>query len=205
LSNGPTWYPGIGADEEIAKLERLVGQITAFWAKVEDELFVIFMFAIAGDSLNIFVDIEPCRAVFFSFSSFEGKMRMLHNAMCARFRNDDRTLNDWRELRKACISLAGLRNEIAHLIACPKYSADPRAIATVRLRPPFWKPSGGADFEDQGYSWNELTQALRPFWGYDPTLNIPPDVAKRLTFRIHQFGLGLKPPSPSPETPAPTP
>lgn len=40
-----TWYPGVGADDEIARLERLIGKITAYWAQVEDGLFTVFVFA----------------------------------------------------------------------------------------------------------------------------------------------------------------
>jgi hypothetical protein len=85
LSNGPIWYPGVGADEEIAKLERLVGKITAFWAEVEDELFAIFMFAVAGKwRVEAMADVEPYRAVFFTFSSYEGKTTIFSSGLSAR-------------------------------------------------------------------------------------------------------------------------
>jgi hypothetical protein len=107
LSTGPTtWYPGVGADEEIAKLERLVGKITAFWAEVEDELFAIFMFAVSGKWwMDAMAEVEPYRAVFFTFSSYESKMRMLHNAMRVRFESNEKIWTEWKELRKACNDL----------------------------------------------------------------------------------------------------
>ena len=48
MANPVTFYPGIGADEEIARLERLLGKITAYWAQVEDGLFNLFVVALAG-------------------------------------------------------------------------------------------------------------------------------------------------------------
>jgi hypothetical protein len=43
-----TWYPGVGADDEIARLEHLVGKITTYWAEIEDSLFTLFIFALAS-------------------------------------------------------------------------------------------------------------------------------------------------------------
>ena len=83
LATGVTFYPGIGADEATKELNSLVGQITAAWAGVEDGLFEIFVIAIAG---TFFVEnIAPYRAVFFTFSAYEGKMRMTNNAMKGRY------------------------------------------------------------------------------------------------------------------------
>ena len=50
--NPETFYPGVGADEEIAKLERLVGKITAYWAQVEDQLFNLFVVVLANGRPN---------------------------------------------------------------------------------------------------------------------------------------------------------
>lgn len=188
-----TWYPGVGADEEIARLERLVGKITAYWAQVEDGLFTIFVFAVAGTFAV--GDLQPVRAVFFTFSSFEGKMRMLHNAMRQRFRDDPDTIAQWMDLRKALNDFAAIRNEIAHLIPRPKYTLNPTAKAIVRLSPPFWKPSPdedvGLEFEQRGYSWDQLTQAIAPFWGFDRSLNIY-DTSPRLSKRVDDFHLRLQ-------------
>jgi hypothetical protein len=195
LSMEATFYPGIGADEEIAKLERLVGKITGSWAEAEDQLFTIFVFAVAGTwSVR---DIEPYRAVFFSFNSYDSKMRMVHNAMRTRFRDDENTKTEWGELRKSMNDFSKLRNKIAHLIPRPKYSSNPNAKAVVRLAPPFWKPTEEIEFEKTGYSWDELTQALAPFWGFDPSLNILDKSHTRLSYRLHQFSKRLQPPSPS--------
>jgi hypothetical protein len=189
-----TWYPGLGADEEIARLEQLVGKITAQWAEIEDSLFMIFVFAVAGKWAV--GDIEPYRAVFYTFSSYENKMRMLHNAMKARFPSDSSAMNEWQELRKSLNDFSKLRNEIAHLIPRAKYSRDQRAKAIVRLAPPFWTPGDPerAEFEQRGYSWDELTKALAPFWGYDPSLNIRTAAQPRLAYRLYQFQQRLQAP-----------
>ncbi len=46
-----TFYPGIGADDEMNELKRLVGDFTAYWTQVEDGMFQLFVVAIAGDWL----------------------------------------------------------------------------------------------------------------------------------------------------------
>lgn len=192
MDKSVTFYPGVGADAEIARLQGLVGQITGYWAQVEDQLFEIFVISVAGRWL---VDLEPYRAVFFTFSSFEAKMRMTHNAMKVRYGKDESIITEWRALRISLNEFAGLRNEIAHLIARPKYSRDPKAKAVVRLSPPFWKPAGDKfdpDFEKRGYSWDELTQALAPFWGYDPNLNIRDTSHQNLGSRLHKFTESLQ-------------
>jgi hypothetical protein len=113
VSKDVTWYPGIGADDEIARLQRLVGKITAYWAELEDSLFTIFVFALAGTwSIR---DVEPYRAVFYTFSSYEGKMRMLHNAMKQRFRNDPETMEEWLKLRN--LSMISRRSGMKLLIS----------------------------------------------------------------------------------------
>jgi hypothetical protein len=187
------WYPGEGADEEIARLQQLVGKITAYWAELEDSLFTVFVFALAG-TLNV-GSIEPYRAVFFTFPSYDAKMRMLHKAMKARFPKGSDIMNEWLELRKSLNAFADLRNEIAHLIARPKYFRDPKVKAIVRLAPPFWKPDNHEliEFEQRGYSWDELTKALAPFWGFDPSLNIPPTGEPRLASRLDKFHERLQP------------
>lgn len=183
LSNGVTFYPGIGADEEIEKLERLIGKITAFWAQVEDSLFNLFVVAIAGTWPN---EIRPYRAVFFTFSAYEGKMRMLNNAMKARFGDNKEIAEEWRELKKVLDDTAKLRNEIAHLVPAAKGSRDKDAKADVRLVPPL-STFQERDFDKLGYSWDQLTQALAPFWSFDPGLNIWDTSHTMLGYRVQEF------------------
>jgi hypothetical protein len=115
--------------------------------------------------------------------------------MRARFQNDENTLNQWSKLRKELNDFSGLRNEIAHLIPRPKYSRDQNAVAVVRLVPPFWKPAPGIEFEERGFSWIELSRALAPFWGFDPSLNIAETSNQRLSYRLDQFTQNLKAPA----------
>ncbi len=181
-----TWYPGIGADEEIARLEHLVGKITAFWAGVEDHLFTVFLAAIAGTPTVH--GIRPYRAVFFTFSAYEGKMRMTDNAMKARFGENEKVMLEWIKLKKALDGASKLRNEIAHLVPMAKGTQDQNAKANVRLVPPFWKSiSRDLDFDEMGYSWDQLTKALAPFWGFDPSLNIYDTSQSTLGYRLQEF------------------
>lgn len=206
-----TFYPGVGADEAIAELHGLVGQITATWAEIEDQLFTLFVIAISG-TWHV-GHLGPYRAVFFTFSSFEGKMRMVHNAMKARYGDHKETSSEWDTLRRALNDFAKLRNEIAHLVPNALGNTDPNAKAHVRLLPPVWK-SGPANYVDNppenfGYSVNELWQALAPYWGYHPRihgLSAPSGEASHaLGYRLQQFALKLLPPLPSPPAaPSPT-
>ena len=193
MSNGVTFYPGVGADEEIERLERLVGKITGFWAQVEDSLFELFVVAIAGKWLV--GDVRPYRAVFFTFSAYEGKMRMLNNAIRARYGENEGLMKEWTTLKKDLGGAAALRNEIAHLIAAAKGSVDRDAKANVRLVPALWKSSfQERDFDKLGYSWDQLTQALAPFWSYDPSLNIWDTGRTMLGYRVQEFTRKLPPP-----------
>ncbi len=200
LSNGVTFYPGIGADEEIEKLERLVGKITAYWAQVEDQLFSLFVAAVAGGP-PMDHQLGPYRAVFFTFSSYEGKMRMVHNAMKARYAANEELMTEWGELRKRINGFAALRNEIAHLTPMAKGTQDPKATAVVRLVPPFWKGFPNPDFDKGGYSWAELTTALASFWSFDPSLNIWETSHQMLGYQLQQFIMKLMPPPLSAEAP----
>jgi hypothetical protein len=200
LTNGNTFYPGIGADEAMAELHGLVGQITSTWAEVEDGLFHIFVIAIAG---TFFVgDLRPYRSVFFTFSSYEGKMRMVHNAMNTKYSNDEDVSAEWKELRRALNGFASLRNDIAHLIPKAKTSTDPTAKANVRLVPAFWRSAFQEhDFDKAGYSIDELWQALAPYWGYHPRINLNPpsgEARYQLGYRLQQFAEKLEPSRPSP-------
>lgn len=190
-----TFYPGVGADAEIEKLERLVGKIMGFWAQVEDGLFNVFVVAITGTLVA--GDIRPYRAVFFTFSAYEGKMRMVDNAMKARFRENNQIIDEWGALKKSLDSASALRNTIAHLTAMAKATPDKDLKANVRLVPPFWKgTSQERDFDTLGYSWNELTQALAPFWGFDPSLNIWDTSHHTLGYRLDEFARKLGLPRP---------
>ncbi len=195
MANPVTFYPGIGADEEIARLERLLGKIAAYWAQVEDGLFNLFVVALAGTWL--IGDVRPYRAVFFTFSSYEGKMRMVNNAMKSRYGADEKIMAECAELQKSLNGLSALRNEIAHLTPMAKGTQDREAKAVVRLVPPFWKGAfQNADFEKGGYSWAELTRALAPFWSFDPSLNIWHTTHTMLGYRLQEFTKRLEPPHP---------
>jgi hypothetical protein len=114
LTNRGAFYPGVGADEAIAELHNLVGQITATWAGVEDELFHVFVVAIAGTwSVQ---DVHPYRAVFFEFPSYESKRRMVDSAIKARYGENKEVMGRWKQLRSSLNGFSSLRNEIAHLI-----------------------------------------------------------------------------------------
>jgi hypothetical protein len=205
LTNGVTFYLGIGADEAVAELHGLVGEITAKWAGVEDQLFQLFVVALAGTWLV--GDIRPYRAVFFTFSSYEGKMRMVHNAMKARYGEDKEIMGEWKELRDRLNGFSELRNEIAHLSPTTKPSTDPTAKANVRLIPPFWKSFQPAEFDRLGYSIDELWQALAPYWGYHPRIHglSPPGNgwSYQLGYCLQEFSMKLQPLAvpPPPSTP----
>ncbi len=199
MTNAVTFYPGLGADEAIAELHGLVGEIAAFWAHVEDGLFELFVTAIAGTWLV--GDVRPYRAVFFTFSSYESKMRMVQNAMRARFCENGEITREWLELRKSLNGASELRNEIAHLVPMAKGSLDQNARANVRLVPPFWKAiHQERDFDELGYSHSQLLQALAPFWGFDPRINRFDVPDQTLRYRLRQFALKLEPPR-SPTSP----
>jgi hypothetical protein len=83
MADENTWYPGVGADAAIAALERAVGKFTGYWAQVEDGLFELFVVALVGTHLT--QGLQIYRGIFFTFSSFESKMRLLNNAMRSRF------------------------------------------------------------------------------------------------------------------------
>jgi hypothetical protein len=205
LTNETTFHPGIGADEAMAELHGLIGQITSNWAEVEDGLFHLFVTALAGTwSVG---DLRPYRSVFFTFNSYEQKMRMLNNAMKARYGDDetpragntasarrlarkgrevkssakkvcaDTISTEWKALKKALDDFADLRNTIAHLIPKAKSSTDPT-----------------------GYSIDQLRQALAPYWGYHPRISLnPPGGATnhQLSYRLQQFAMKLQPAPPS--------
>ena len=164
-----TPYPGVGAVEEIDKLELLVGKITGYWAQIEDQLFNIFVAVLARGYPDA-NDIAPYRAVFFTFSSYEAKMRLVNNAIKQRYETGDSILNEWDGLRKKLNKFSDLRNEIAHLVATVRGLEDRTTTAVARLVPPFWKAYPQTSFDDAGYSWQELTDALKPFWGFNPAL-----------------------------------
>lgn len=194
-----TLHPGIGSDQKTNELQNLVGQITSTWAGVEDQLFQVFVVALAGTWLV--GDVRPYRAVFFTFSSYEGKMRMTHNAMKSRFGENKQTMEQWKVLRTALDGFSGLRNEIAHLIPMAKPITDPNAEANVRLIPAFWKNTLQVkDFSSTGYSVDELWQALKPYWGYHPRIGPPPpgEEGYQLSYRLQQFANALSPLRPSP-------
>jgi hypothetical protein len=111
-----------------------------------------------------------------------------HQTPCKAPRRAEGALTKWKALRKSMNDFSALRNEIAHLISRPKYSLDPAATAVVRLVPPFWKPTEGEiEFEKRGYSWDQLTHAIAPFWGYDPSLNIRDASQPKLIARLDDF------------------
>jgi hypothetical protein len=195
LGTGGTFYPGVGTDEATAELYNLVGQITGTWAQVEDGLFNVFVVALAG---SLFVsDLRSYRAVFFSFSSYESKMRMTNNAMKSRYGNNEKIKAEWNVLRSALDGFSRLRNEIAHLVPMSKSSTDPTARANVRLVPPFWRSAfQETDFDKLGYSIDELWEALRPYWGYHPRISLNPpsgEEAHQLGYRLQQFAKRLSP------------
>jgi hypothetical protein len=200
MSGGQVFYPGVGADEAMSELNKLVGQITANWANVEDGLFQVFVLAIAGTGLV--QDIRPYRAVFFTFGSYEGKMRMVHNAMKTRFADEANVMGNWMVLRKALNGYAELRNEIAHLIPMAKSFTEPTTPANVRLIPAFWKGlHDGKEFDEAGYSFKEVWKALKPYWGYHPYFDPEPQQGEeryQLAFRLQQFAMGLERQRPSP-------
>jgi hypothetical protein len=196
-----TSYPGIGADAGIDALHRTVGEITAFWAGVEDSLFTTFFVALTGNWAG---DIRPYRAAYFAISSAEGKMRMVDSAMKVRFVDDVVILKEWEELRKSFNKAAELRNKIAHLVPMAQGSADPNAKANVRLVPPFWKGAPArmqarGDFNKQGFSLDELLYEMAAFWGYRPPI-MRTDVPEPLAYRLQQFSMKLLPPIPSPQS-----
>jgi hypothetical protein len=180
VGEGVTFYPGVGAEEAIAELHSLIGQITADWARIEDGLFTVFVLALVGSFPED--QLGPYRAVFFTFSSYEGKMRMVNNAMNARYGGNEKVKAEWRELRKALDDFARLRNEVAHLYPAAKSWTDPTAKANVRLVPPFWRSCSSAyDFDSFGYSVDELWQALPPYWGYHPRISLTHPTARLAT------------------------
>jgi hypothetical protein len=199
LTNGQTFYPGIGADEAIAELHNLVGRITASWAEVEDQLFQVFVIAVAGTWLV--GDIRPYRAVFFAVSSYGTKMRLVHDAMKARYGENGEVLSSWKDLKGSLDGFSELRNKIAHLVPMARPSIDPTAKANVRLVPPFWKSSfPERDFDKLGYSVDQLWQALGPYWGYHPRIHGPsPPIegpSHQLGYRLQEFIKKIQPPIP---------
>lgn len=184
-----TWYPGIGSEEATERLHRLVGKITAHWALVEDSLFELFIVALTGKT---WVDnFAPYRSVFFSFSSYEGKMKMIDAAMRSRYANDDAKLQKWIIIRKDCNSYSQIRNTVAHPIPTCKSSQDPNAHANVRLIPARWKSdlsiSRSNDFDKLGYSESELWDAIANFFGVNEMKPLEPIHNYQLPYRIHEF------------------
>lgn len=196
-----TFHPGIGADEEIAKLQRAVGEITGFWAQIEDGLFHLFVVAIAGTWLV--ADLRPYRAVFFNFTQYNTKRQMVDNAMKARFGDNEEIMAEWSELRKALNGAAEVRNRVAHLVPMAKSSTDPTAKANVRLIPPFWRQTSlSKEFDELGFSLEELFRAFAPYRGYHPQFWTPEMPSHQLGYRLQEFAFKLAPPRPPPSTPA---
>ena len=126
-------------------------------------------------------------------------MRMVHNAMKARYGDNKEVMSSWKELRDSLNDFSELRNEIAHLTPMAKSSTDPAAKADVRLVPPFWKSSfQERDFDKLGYSVDELWQALGPYSGYHPRIHglSPPGegLSYQLGYRLQEFIKKLQPP-----------
>ena len=150
-------------------------------------------------------DLRPYRAVFFTFSSYEGKMRMVHNAMKARYGANEEIMGEWKDLRDGLNGFNDLRNKVAHLTPTTKPSPDPNAKAHARLIPPFWKSLRPLEFEGTGYSADELWQALAPYWGYHPRIHglNPPNselsspIGSRLQALSLKLGLPVARSSPS--------
>jgi len=99
---GPqTFYPGVGADAAMQDLLHLVGQITSNWASVEDQIFQVFVVALSGKWPM--QDIYIYRSAFFSFNSYEQKMRMVDSAMKARFKDQADIIEEWTKLKNLWI------------------------------------------------------------------------------------------------------
>jgi hypothetical protein len=194
-----TFYPGIGADEEIARLHHAVGEITGFLAQIEDGLFHLFVVAIAGKWLV--GDIRPDRAVFFTPTTYNPKRQMVDNAMKARFGDNEEIMAEWTELKKALNGAVEIRNRVAHLVPMAKTSTDPNAKATVRLVPAFWKQtSQSKEFDELGLSLEELLHAFAPYRGYHLQYWTPDMPRHQLGYQLQQFALKLSPPRPPQST-----
>ena len=89
--------------------------------------------------------------------------------MKVRFRENEEITREWLELRKSLNGASQLRNEIAHLVPMAKGTTDQNAQANVRLVLPFWKAQE-REFDELGYSHDQLLQSLAPFWGLDPRI-----------------------------------
>lgn len=189
ITYSATWYPGRGADSKIAELEQMVGKVVANWAVVEDSMFELFFGAVTN--WDIGADIETLRSLFFTFSSYEQKMRMLNNVMKTKLRNDPDRLKIWVHLKKRIDGYSAVRNDIAHLLASCKGSTDPEALANVRLVPPFWKSSnmghGSDDFDKVGYSIEDLWRAVSPYWGHHPRTEPYEKSDTQLAYQVQQF------------------
>jgi hypothetical protein len=180
---------------ELRSPARCIGQL--LWCLVfdrgVDHLFHVFVVALAG----VVSDLRPYRAVFFTFSSYEAKMRMTNNAMKSRYGKNENIIIEWNVLRRALDGFARLRNEVAHLVPMARSSTDPKAAANVRLVSPFWRSAFQEDdFDKLGYSIDELWEALRPYWGYHPRISLNPpngEEAHQLAYRLQQFAMRLPP------------
>ena len=104
------------------------------------------------------------------------------------------------KVKKLVDRFSSLRNEVAHLTPVTQSSTDPEAKANVRLVPPFWKGIiNEKEYSKIGYSFDELWQKLKDFWGYHPrikyNLQDGEEIYHQLSYRLAEFTKTLLEPS----------
>jgi hypothetical protein len=95
---------------ESAALHQAVGDCILAWARVEMVLSYVFDFTVASES-------RVSHAVIGAVRSFEARLKMIGDAVIARFPDEaDEIRTDWKLLYNLCSSQNQLRNQVAHSI-----------------------------------------------------------------------------------------
>ena len=206
MSGATTLYPGVDADDQIAAAKLMIGEITSFWAQVEDALFELFVVSLTGH-FGRAGDLRPYRAVFFAGNSYELKVRMINAAFLVRYAEQSAAnksiISAGGSLKKDLDAAAKFRNKMAHLVPMTIGTPDPNARANVRFLPPFWKGAAmSVDIKMEGYSISEVCDLFSGFSGFDPRCPWPTFRARPTLFeQLRRLASEL---SPIPENEAPS-
>lgn len=94
--------------QETIDLTHAVGECVLAWSKVEFQLSLLF-------ALVLNTSIAVSHATFAAVRSFEARLKMMNDALCARFViPEEPPRPDWKLIHNECSRLNALRNQVAH-------------------------------------------------------------------------------------------
>lgn len=177
---------------EILALKNTVGEITGYWAEIEDQLFFLFVTVLNGTWMV--ENLRPYRAVFLSHRSYDGKMRMINGSIKARYTSNETVLEQWKEIKIELDRFSNFRNNVAHLVVSTVPSKTGKTYP--KLAAAFWERAFSQFESREGRSYS-LVQLQNEFAEYRGQDRAGHPVRPQLTYRLQQFAISLQPPLPS--------